>query len=125
MINSEIQEELSLRKPLSVLLTSASSGGTIATVRHLGANGMEVGVVSSRPLCAAAWSNRAARCYLAPPERQNGRFIERLLAIGAANPGQILLPTSDETAWLYTENAAELGRYFCILQPSTATLDRK
>jgi predicted ATP-grasp superfamily ATP-dependent carboligase len=57
--------------------------------------------------------------------RRRGRVTRHasiLLAIGANDPGQILLPTSDETAWLYTLNAAELGRYFRIVQPSIAVL---
>jgi predicted ATP-grasp superfamily ATP-dependent carboligase len=103
-------------------LASASSGGTIAAVRHLGANGFDVGVVSSYRLRAAAWSHYAARTYSAPPEAESQRFLERLLAIGASDPGQILLPTSDETAWLYTLNATELGRYFRLVQPSIAVL---
>jgi D-aspartate ligase len=105
-----------------VLLASASSGGTIAAARHLAENGFDVGVLSSHRLSAAAWSNRTARVYSAPAESDSQRFLERLLAIGANDPGQILLPTSDETAWLYTMNAAELGRYFRVVQPSTAVL---
>ncbi|SHG98934.1 ATP-grasp domain-containing protein [Bradyrhizobium erythrophlei] len=105
-----------------MLLASAAFGGTIAAVRHLGANKTDVRVVSSHRLGAAAWSRHVAAVFSAPPEGESQRFLERLLEIGAANPGQVLLPTSDETAWLYTENAAELGRYFCLLQPSTATL---
>ncbi len=105
-----------------MILASAASSGTIAAVRHFGAHNIDVGVISSQCLGAAAWSRHAARTYSAPPESDSQRFLERLLAIGAADPGRILLPTSDETAWLYTENAAELGRYFRVAQPSIATL---
>jgi predicted ATP-grasp superfamily ATP-dependent carboligase len=107
-----------------VLLASASFGGTIAATRHLGAIGFDVRVLSSQRLAAAAWSRHTAGAYSAPPESESQRFLERLLAIGAADPGQILLPTSDETAWLYTQNAAELGRYFRAVQPSTAVLQK-
>jgi predicted ATP-grasp superfamily ATP-dependent carboligase len=103
-------------------LASASSGGTIAAARHLGANGYDVTVVSSDRLGAAAWSRYTTRAYFAPPESESRRFLERLLAIGADDPGQVLLPTSDETAWLYALNAAELGQYFRSVQPSTAVL---
>ena len=48
--------------------------------------------------------------------------MDRLLAIGKSDPGLILLPTSDETAWLYTLNAEALGRYFRVVQPPIATL---
>ena len=112
---------ISLSKRRSVLLASASSGGTIAAARHLAANGFDVGVVSSHRLGAAAWSRHTARTYWAPPESESQRFLKRLLAIGANDPGQILLPTSDETAWLYTLNATELGRYFRLVQPSIAS----
>jgi len=109
-----------------VLLASGSYGGTIAAVRLLGASGFKVGVISSSNarLSAAAWSHRASRSYVAPPESDNHRFLERLLAIGAADPGQILLPTSDETAWLYTEKAAELEQCFCLYQPSITSMRR-
>jgi len=107
-----------------VLLASASSGGTIATARHLAANGFDVGVVSSHRLGAAAWSRHTTRTYWAPSESESQRFLKRLLAIGANDPGQILLPTSDETAWLYALNANELGQYFRLVQPSIEVLQK-
>ena len=113
---------VSLNRRSTVLFASASSGGTIAAVRHLGAMGFDVGVVSSDRLGAAAWSCYAARTYSAPPESESERFLECLLAIGAKDPGQILLPTSDETAWLYASNADELARYFRLAQPSLPVL---
>ena len=115
---------LPLSKSLSVLLASAASSGTIAAVRHLGAHNIEVRVVSSHRLGSASWSRHTRRCYSAPPENESQRFIERLLAIGAADPGQVLLPTSDETAWLYAENADLLQQHFCLNQPSIAVLRR-
>jgi predicted ATP-grasp superfamily ATP-dependent carboligase len=105
-------------------LASGSAGGTIAAVRHLAANGIDVGVLSSQRLCASAWSRGASRCYRAPPEGNSQGFLDRLLAIGEADPGQILLPTSDATAWLYAVNAARLERNFRLYQPSTATMRR-
>jgi D-aspartate ligase len=113
-----------ISKPLSVLLTSASSGGTIAAVRNLAANGIEVGIVSSERLCAAAWSRCVSRTYLAPPETESRAFLDRLLVIGAADNGQILLPTSDKTAWLYTVNAAQLEHRFHVYQPSITSMRR-
>jgi hypothetical protein len=105
-------------KGQSVILASGTAGGTIAAVRNLAASGIGVGVISSSYLCAAAWSRGTTSSYLAPAESENRRFLERLLAIGEANPGQILLPTSDKTAWLYTANAQLLKRHFCLYQPS-------
>jgi predicted ATP-grasp superfamily ATP-dependent carboligase len=46
------------------------------------------------------------------------------MRIGASSPGQVLLPTSDETAWLYTRNAVLLAKYFRLHQPSIETMER-
>lgn len=113
-----------MTKRLSVLLATAASGGTLAAARDLGARGHDVVILSSHRLGAAAWSRRTTRAYSAPPESESKRFLERLLAIGAAEPGRILLPTSDETAWLYVENAAELESRFRLYQPSIASIRR-
>jgi D-aspartate ligase len=113
---------LRLKKSLSVLLATASSGGTLAAVRDLSAHGIEVGVIANQRLAPAAWSQGTARTYHAPPESDTSRFLEWLLATGAAEPGKILLPTSDETAWMYTLNASLLERYFCLYQPSIESM---
>ena len=105
-------------------LASASAGGTIAAVRQLGASGIDVRVISSEFLGAAGWSRYASCSYSAPPESKNDKFLDRLLTIGKTNPGRILLPTSDKTAWLYTVNATLLERHFCIYQPSIAIMKR-
>jgi predicted ATP-grasp superfamily ATP-dependent carboligase len=105
-----------------VLFATGSSAGTIAAARMLGATGVKVGVISTQPFTAASWSRRVARSYSAPPERESGRFLDRLLEIGASEPGQVLLPTSDETAWLYTLHAGELKKHFLLNQPSIASM---
>ena len=105
----------------SVLLASAASSGTIAAARDLNGRGIEVGMLSSGLASAAAWSNSARRRYRTPPEA-GGQFVKRLLAIGAKDPGWVLLPTSDETAWLYTAYADVLGRYYQLYQPSISTI---
>jgi D-aspartate ligase len=110
-----------LSKSLSVLLASGTASGTIAAVRNLGSSGIDVQVVSNSLLSAAAWSRWVSRSHRAPPET-DGRFLDRLLAIGKTNSGQILLPTSDETVWLYTAYADILVQHFCLYQPPVATI---
>lgn len=107
-----------------MVLATAAAGGTIAAVRNLGARSVDVEVISSERLGAAAWSRYAKRTYSAPPESDSERFLERLLAIGEANPGRILLPTSDETAWIYAENALPLERHFRLYHPPISSLQR-
>jgi predicted ATP-grasp superfamily ATP-dependent carboligase len=119
-------------RPVSVVVASAAYAGTLAAVRDLGARGFEVVVMSgprlscawSPRVSAAAWSRYASRTYRAPQERDNEHFVAELLRIGAKNPGQVLLPTSDETAWMYTVHAAELGRYFRLLEPPLAAMQK-
>ena len=122
----------SSESPRAVLLASAAYAGTLATVRELGANGIRVSVLSgprlatgwSPRISAAAWSRYATRTVACPPECENQQFLEKVLAIGAAEPGQVLLATSDETAWLYTANAALLGRLFRLHQPPLLAIQR-
>ena len=113
-----------LSKPLSVLLASGSFGGTIAAARLLATSGIKVGILSDGYLRAAAWSRYTNQSYSTPPESDGPQFIDRLLAIGAADPGQIILPTSDQISWLYTVNASLLGAHFRVYQPSVATMRR-
>jgi D-aspartate ligase len=108
----------------SVLLASASSGGTIAAVRNLGRNGVGAQVLSSTRLDAAAWSRHTSRTYSTPAEIDHELFFDRIMAIGKANPGLVLLPTSDQTAWIYTANADALAQYFLMYQPSLESIRR-
>ena len=81
-------------------------------------------MLRSERLGAAAWSRWISHAYAAPPESESKRFLSLLLDIGRSDPGQILLPTSDETTWLYTKNAAQLEEYFLLYQPSAPVFGR-
>lgn len=115
-----MQETLHKRPP--VLLGSASAGGTLAAMRHLAGYGVGVNVMTDHAFCPAAWSRCAAGHYAGPVESDSIRYLDRLLAIGKAEPGQVLLPTSDELVWLYTSNAPLLARYFRLYQPPIETI---
>lgn len=113
-----------VRSNTSVFLASAAAGGTIAATRNLGASGIDVRVISSRKFSAAAWSRYASKTYRITSEGDEENFLKHLLRIGEAEPGHVLLPTSDHTAWLYTENADLLSQYFHVKLPSLSTLRR-
>jgi D-aspartate ligase len=93
-------------------------------VRTFDKAGIDAHVVVSGLLGAAAWSRHVARSYPAPPEINERSFLERLLEIGTANTGLVLLPTSDQTAWMFTVHAAELEKRFCTYQPSLDSMGR-
>src|SRR5262249_51194633 len=57
-------------------------------------------------------------------ESENRRFLDKLLEIGESDPGQILLPSSDETTWLYARYSASLERHFRLCQPSISVIQR-
>lgn len=105
-------------------MASASAGGTIAAVRNLAANAFDVRVLCSDILSASAWSRHVTGSHAFPSENNSHRFFSRLLAVGAADPGRILLPTSDKTAWIYASNAGVLQRYFFTYQPSITVIQR-
>lgn len=113
-----------LLKQPSVLLGSASSGGTIAAMRHLAGYGVGVNVIVDHAFCPAGWSRCTGRRHAGPVESDSVRYLHRLLAIGKSDPGQVLLPTSDELVWLYTTNAPLLARYFRLYQPPVDTIRR-
>jgi D-aspartate ligase len=115
---------VSVKSNNSVFLATAAAGGTIAATRNLGASGIDVRIMSSRRFSAAAWSRYASRTYPISSEGNEEQFLGQLLRIGAAEPGHVLLPTSDHTAWLYTKNADLLAQYFRLNQPSLSTLRR-
>jgi len=107
-----------------VLLATGSSGGTIAAVRELAKNGLKVAVISNRFFCSAAWSRFTSVSHKGPAERESHEFLDLLMKIGADSPGQALLATSDETAWLYSRHAPLLSKYFRFHQPSIDTMQR-
>lgn len=113
-----------VKSRIAIFLASAAAGGTIAAVRSLGAAGVDVRVLSSRAFSAAAWSRYASKSYSIASEGNEQRFLQQLLRIGKADPGHLLLATSDHTAWLYAEKQAQLAPYFLLYQPSLQTMRR-
>lgn len=119
-----MRQQPEFKKNADVLLATGSSGGTIAAVRQLAKSGVRIGLISSQRLCAASWSRFVSRSYSGPIERESQKFLDLLLSIGAKSPGQVLLPTSDQTAWLYASNASLLEQHFRLKQPQVETLRR-
>jgi D-aspartate ligase len=106
------------------LLVVADFYGTLSAARCLGRKGIRVVVADWRLLPAARWSRYATSKVTCPPPHEVGRFVAWLLEFGAAQPGHILYPTSDDTAWLYANRAAELSEFFRLYQPPAATIER-
>lgn len=100
-----------------VLLAESSYLGTLAAVRNYGRAGVSCVVASESRFGAAGWSRFATRHLKCPPQSDPHRFLAWLLEFGKAQPGHVLYPTSDDTAWLYAAHREELLRYFRMYQP--------
>lgn len=108
--------------PMPAVVATARAGGTLATVRALGREKIPVTVLSGHRVAAAAWSRFASAVEDVPAESDAG-FIDRLCEIARGRPEQVLLPTSDQTAWLYAKHAERLGRRFLTYQPSVDVIE--
>ena len=106
------------------LLTMPAYGGTLAAVRQLGSNGVQVIVAGHQVLDAARWSNHASGFVSCPPVQETDRFIEWLIDYGERTPGHVLLPTSDKTAFLFSSNLKLLETCFRLYQPPLETMIR-
>jgi predicted ATP-grasp superfamily ATP-dependent carboligase len=100
-----------------VLLTTANYNGTLAAVRNLGRAGIRVTTADPARFAVSAWSKYVSTRVQCPPVRDSGRFLDWLFAFGAANDKHVLLPTSDDTAWLYSLHRERLAQHFHIASP--------
>jgi D-aspartate ligase len=107
-----------------MLLADAGYYGTLAAVRSLGARSIPVYVASDRLLESSRWSRYATRVLAAPPVAEAERFLDWLCDLGAREPGIVLYPTSDDTAYLYAYRQAELSRSFQMYQPGVDAMLR-
>jgi D-aspartate ligase len=101
-----------------VLLTSAGYNGTLAATRSLGRAGVRVILADNDRFAPAMWSRFTAERKACPNTLDPERFIEWLLSVGKRTPGIALIPTSDDTAWLFSRYQRELAAYFQLSLPA-------
>lgn len=99
------------------LLTSSTYYGTLAAARMLGREGVPVVLADPRLVAHTRWSRYVTRRVSVPRRASPEVLVERLLEIGAASPGMVLYPTSDDLAWLFATHAERLARHFRLFQP--------
>jgi predicted ATP-grasp superfamily ATP-dependent carboligase len=114
-----------------VLLTTGGYYGTLAAVRALGRAGVPVVVADSDPMAVSSWSRFTHARMRAPAVREkHDGFLEWLLDFGKnAMVRHVLLPTCDDTAWLYARHREALAQYFylssCGVDAVYALLNKK
>lgn len=109
--------------PPPVLLTVGQYYGTLAAARCLGRAGIPVTLAEGHLLAPARWSRFVTRRVRCPEVLDADAFLAWLLAFGAASPGHVLLPCSDDVAWLVAENLGALSAHFRLLPASFAAVD--
>lgn len=107
-----------------VLLADATWYGTLAALRNLGLHGVPVTLASDSLMAPARWSRHVTQVHSCPSTKNADRFLDWLLRFGANNPGHVLYPTSDETAWLASANSDVLSDYFQLYAPPARSLLR-
>lgn len=98
-----------------VLLTVGHFYGTLAAARCLGRAGIPVTLAEGHALAPARWSRYVSRRVPCPDVAQTDAFLAWLRDFGARWPGHVLLPTSDDMAWLFAEEREALSASFRML----------
>jgi D-aspartate ligase len=105
------------------LLTDGQTYGALAAARCLDRAGVPVTLAEGHTLAPARWSRHVSRRVRCPNVTDTEAFLAWLLEFGAGSPGHVLLPSSDEVAWLVAENREALGRCFHLMPSSFAAID--
>jgi D-aspartate ligase len=105
-----------------VLLMRPGYCGTLAAVRSLGRAGLRVTVAGPNRWSIAGSSKYAWRNLDCPAPADSEALLAWLLDFGKRNTRHALLPTCDDTAWLYARNRETLSQYFFLASPEIGTI---
>jgi D-aspartate ligase len=104
-----------------VLLTKPSYYGTLAAVRALGKRSIPVTTAGPSRWAISSWSKYATNHVNCPPTTATERFMAWLTEFGRQQTEKhVLLPTCDDTAWLYARHRERLVEHFYV---GPATID--
>ena len=107
-----------------ILLTTGAHLGTLAAARSLARAGVPITLADSGRWTPTRWSRAIKRTVSCPDiEAEPRLFLEWLLSSGAAEPGRVLYPTSDEMAWLVSRHRELLSRDYRLCCPPFDAVD--
>ncbi len=109
--DAEAEMEAHAALPPALLATPAYYG-TLAAVRTLGRDNIRVTTAGPSVWAVSGWSKYSSTHAECPPTTRTDEFIGWLLEFGRQNERHVLLPTCDDTAWLYALYRDQLSRYF-------------
>lgn len=114
---------IAMSHPAPVLLTAGQFYGTLAAARCLGRAGIPVTLAEGHWLAPARWSRYVARRVRCPEIGDTDAFLAWLLDFGDRSPGHVLIPPSDDLAWLFAENREALARRFQMVSTPLSTVE--
>jgi len=120
--DSSVAATLAIKGP-PVLIGRPTAAGSLAAVRTLGRAGVPVFVCGERGLSAARLSRFAHSYWTFDSTTSEADFLAGLRFWAAQASGHVLLPASDETAWLFAKHAEELGRHYTVYAPHLDTVE--
>jgi predicted ATP-grasp superfamily ATP-dependent carboligase len=106
-----------------VLVACPTAAGTLAAVRVLGLAGIPVSVCGERGLSAARLSRFTRSYWTLDDTSSEASFLAGLRLCARQAAKHVLLPASDETAWLFAKHAEELGRDLTVYTPCLAVVE--
>ncbi|MDX1933990.1 MAG: hypothetical protein SFU56_15425 [Capsulimonadales bacterium] len=107
-----------------ILLTTTTYMGTLAAVRHCGRLGIPMYLADARSVTPSRWSRYTSRRLKSPPISRPTEFLNWLLEYGEKEPGKVLYPACDETAWLFARHRQSLQRFYRLYSPSADVIAR-
>src|SRR5690348_3264857 len=89
---------------MSVLVLDANQNQAVASVRSLTKKGHTARVGNTSSSSKAGWSRSCAGRFVYPSPRDGNRMIQRLADLARTEPGTLILPMSDATTLMVSEN---------------------
>lgn len=105
-----------------VLLTTPGYYGTLAAVRAFGRAHIPVTTAGPTHWNVSAFSKYVGRSEICPSTTDGEQLISWLEGFGRNNERHVLLPTCDDTAWLYARYAERLSPYYYLASQPISTV---
>jgi predicted ATP-grasp superfamily ATP-dependent carboligase len=97
-----------------VLLMTPGYYGTLAAARSLGKRFVAITAAGPSPWTVSSFSKYVGTSVSCPPTQETERLLDWLDEFGATHERHVLLPTCDDTAWLFARNRERLKQHYYL-----------
>jgi predicted ATP-grasp superfamily ATP-dependent carboligase len=105
-----------------VLLTTPAYYGTLAAVRSLGRAAIPVTTAGPSRWAVSGWSKYATSNLSCPKTTEPEHFLAWLEDFAQTHEKHVLLPTCDDTAWLFALHRERLSKQFYLRSPGISAI---